>query len=151
MSSVPVQQPPSQRQRKGQLKSSTAAAQQPATPTPASPLQRQLRRQERDQEARQQLARSTPEIKQPAPSTPLSPHQRQGDRSGGDDPAAPITLDRYYRYADLKALGIIPSWPVLYAWIKERGFPAGLSISRRMRIWPASEVQAWLDQQSNAA
>jgi hypothetical protein len=66
------------------------------------------------------------------------------------DTPAPA-LDRHYRFNDLKELGIVPNWPTLGAWIKERQFPAGKLISPRIRIWSRAEIQTWLDNQSSEA
>jgi hypothetical protein len=69
-----------------------------------------------------------------------------------DGKRAPVgkPLDTYLRFKDLQDAGVVRSWPVLLSWIATRNFPAGLSISRKTRIWPASEVQAWLDAQRMA-
>jgi predicted DNA-binding transcriptional regulator AlpA len=144
MSSIPA---PQQLRLKEKLKSSTPAIRQPTASVPASPLQHQLQRERQEQDAKQQLKKSAPETHPSTILTPLSPHQPQGDR-GGDSPAA---LDVYVRFADLQKAGLVKSWPVLLDWIARRDFPPGISISRRTRIWPLSEVQAWLDSQPRAA
>jgi hypothetical protein len=61
------------------------------------------------------------------------------------------TLDRYYRFKDLKELGIVGNWPTLLAWIRERGFPPGISPSPKVRLFPRSAVQDWLDRQASRA
>jgi hypothetical protein len=66
-----------------------------------------------------------------------------------DTPAA--ALETHYRYADLRARNIVPTWPALYAWIKAGRFPPGKHVSPRIRIWSHSEIQAWLDNQSSEA
>jgi hypothetical protein len=63
----------------------------------------------------------------------------------------PLTLEQYYRFADLKRLRIVNSWDTLADWIKNRGFPKGKLLTRRARVWSASEVQEWLDRQTEAA
>jgi predicted DNA-binding transcriptional regulator AlpA len=63
----------------------------------------------------------------------------------------PAELEPHYRFADLKQLGIVRDWATLYDWIETRGFPPGILISRRMRLWPASHVQAFLDARSKGA
>jgi hypothetical protein len=66
------------------------------------------------------------------------------------EPLAPA-LDRYYRFKDLKELGIVSNWPTLLAWIRERGFPPGISPSPRIRLFDRRSVQDWLDRQSKEA
>jgi hypothetical protein len=56
-------------------------------------------------------------------------------------------LQQYYRFKDLKRLKIVGTWPTLYAWIKDRGFPEGSHLSPRYRVWSASEVHAWVESQ----
>lgn len=61
-------------------------------------------------------------------------------------------LEQHDRFKDLKRLGIVGTWPTLYAWIRDRGFPEGKRISSHYRVWSASEVHAWLEaQQAKAA
>jgi predicted DNA-binding transcriptional regulator AlpA len=70
---------------------------------------------------------------------------------GKPHPAPAAALEQHYRFADLKRLGIVQTWPTLYAWIKDRGFPEGKKISSHYRIWSASEVHSWLDAQTTKA
>jgi predicted DNA-binding transcriptional regulator AlpA len=60
-------------------------------------------------------------------------------------------LEKHYRFAELKALGIVNDWTTLYDWIRTRGFPPGIKISRKMRLWPESSIRRWLDAQARAA
>lgn len=50
---------------------------------------------------------------------------------------------RYLRFADLKRMGIVTNWPTLLRWIEKEGFPAGIKVGNT-RLWPESEVNAWL-------
>jgi hypothetical protein len=63
----------------------------------------------------------------------------------------PPALDRHYRFNDLQVLGLVPNWPTLLSWIRERGFPPGKLLSPRIRIWDRKSVQDWLDKQSSDA
>jgi predicted DNA-binding transcriptional regulator AlpA len=64
---------------------------------------------------------------------------------------APPALEQHYRAADLIKLGIVGSRDTLDDWIKNRGFPKGKLLTRRARIFSASEVQEWLDRQTKTA
>jgi hypothetical protein len=64
---------------------------------------------------------------------------------------APRVLERHYRFNDLKELGIVPNWPTLSAWIRERQFPPGRLVSPRIRLWNSQEIQEWLDRQPSQA
>ena len=48
------------------------------------------------------------------------------------------------RFADLKARGIINSWPSLRKYVDHYGFPPGRKISPQTRVWTDEEVAAWL-------
>lgn len=64
-----------------------------------------------------------------------------------DGPAPAGSLEQHYRFHDLKTLGIVGTWPTLYDWIAKRGFPPGMKLGPKFRVWPASEVHAWLEAQ----
>jgi hypothetical protein len=57
-------------------------------------------------------------------------------------------LEYHYRYKELRALGIVPDWGTLLDWIAAGKFPAGLKISHKFRIWPESQIAAFLAQYS---
>jgi hypothetical protein len=82
------------------------------------------------------------------PSTKVPALRQQQDPSAA---RGPPKLDQYYRYKDLHELNIVPNWPTLSAWIRERGFPPGKLVSPRIRIWSRAEIQGWLDAQSSEA
>jgi hypothetical protein len=88
--------------------------------------------------------RSTSENQQPKPSASTSPPRRQGDRSSGDDDAAP-RLPVFVRFHDLRAAGIVSNWPQLYNLIDDYGFPGGMMLSPNCRVWNVGDVRAWLD------
>jgi len=49
------------------------------------------------------------------------------------------------RFPDLKARGIIKSWPMLKRRIQRDGFPPGRMIGPNSRAWTESEIEQWLD------
>ena len=51
----------------------------------------------------------------------------------------------FLRFKDLKARGIVASWPSLRYKIQHNGFPQGRYLGANSRAWTAEEVQAWLD------
>jgi predicted DNA-binding transcriptional regulator AlpA len=55
------------------------------------------------------------------------------------------------RFADLKARGIVQSWPTLYRWIEFEGFPPGMKLGRKMRVWTDDEVAGWIADQGGIA
>ena len=57
-------------------------------------------------------------------------------------------IEPHLRFADLKRLGICPDWDTLQDWVERRGFPVGIKVSRKWRIWPSSSIQRWLDTQA---
>jgi hypothetical protein len=66
-------------------------------------------------------------------------------------PQPPPGLERHYRFRDLQELGIVNDWHTLQDWIKKRGFPPGIKVAGKMRIWPASSIQAFLDKRAAEA
>jgi hypothetical protein len=60
-------------------------------------------------------------------------------------------IEPHLRFADLKRLGICPDWDTLQDWVERRGFPVGIKVSRKWRIWPSSSIQRWLDAQARGA
>jgi predicted DNA-binding transcriptional regulator AlpA len=62
-----------------------------------------------------------------------------------DAPTARNTESRlFYRFADLKALGIVSNWPTLSRWIRKGDFPAGVYLGANTRAWPVAAIEAWL-------
>jgi hypothetical protein len=51
----------------------------------------------------------------------------------------------YLRFHDLKARGIINSWPMVTRRVERDGFPPGQKLGPNTRVWREDEVQAWLD------
>jgi predicted DNA-binding transcriptional regulator AlpA len=51
---------------------------------------------------------------------------------------------RFLRFADLKAAGIVNSWPMLKRRIERDGFPLGRMLGPNTRVWSEEEVEAWI-------
>jgi hypothetical protein len=47
---------------------------------------------------------------------------------------------KWLRFRDLKARGIVKSWPQLRRLIKQYGFPPGRMLSPNIRAWPDDEI-----------
>ncbi|WP_373503647.1 helix-turn-helix transcriptional regulator [Aestuariivirga sp.] len=54
-------------------------------------------------------------------------------------------VTQFLRFKDLKARGIVASWPSLRYKIDHNGFPPGRYIGPNSRAWTVEEVQAWID------
>lgn len=54
-------------------------------------------------------------------------------------------VTHFLRFKDLKARGIVASWPALRYKIKNNGFPLGRLLGPNTRAWTVDEVQSWLD------
>jgi predicted DNA-binding transcriptional regulator AlpA len=48
------------------------------------------------------------------------------------------------RFANLKANGIVSSWPQLRRLIELHGFPKGRLLSPNVRAWAGDEIDEWL-------
>jgi predicted DNA-binding transcriptional regulator AlpA len=51
---------------------------------------------------------------------------------------------KFLRFADLKAAGIINSWPMLRRRIERQGFPEGRMLGPNTRVWSEEEIELWL-------
>lgn len=49
------------------------------------------------------------------------------------------------RFVDLKARGIVRSWPTLLSWIKREGFPPGFMLAPQTRAWDEAEIDRWIE------
>ncbi|MBV8112331.1 MAG: AlpA family phage regulatory protein [Hyphomicrobiales bacterium] len=81
-------------------------------------------------------------------------HQRHGDRSGGgDDVSADLrertfagnTTTSFVRFKHLKERGIVPNWPTLARWVRERDFPPGRLLGPNTRVWTETEIEVWIN------
>jgi predicted DNA-binding transcriptional regulator AlpA len=54
-------------------------------------------------------------------------------------------LRLFYRFADLKRLGIISNWQTLSRWVAAGDFPPGVYLGPNVRAWPVSEIEAWIE------
>jgi predicted DNA-binding transcriptional regulator AlpA len=52
--------------------------------------------------------------------------------------------EKYLRFKDLVALGIVNNWATLCNWIEKEGFPPGFKIGNT-RLWLLSEILAWFE------
>jgi predicted DNA-binding transcriptional regulator AlpA len=50
----------------------------------------------------------------------------------------------FYRFRDLKAMGIVNCWPTLSRWVARNNFPPGRLLGPNTRVWLVEEVEAWL-------
>jgi predicted DNA-binding transcriptional regulator AlpA len=57
---------------------------------------------------------------------------------------------KFLRFADLKAAGIINSWPMLRRRIERDGFPPGLMLGANTRAWVEADVAAWIESRRTA-
>ncbi len=53
-------------------------------------------------------------------------------------------MQKYYRFTDLKAAGIVRNRMTLSRWIKSQGFPAGVLLGPNTRAWRADDIERWL-------
>jgi hypothetical protein len=60
-------------------------------------------------------------------------------------------LDVYVRFRDLKAHGIVGNWPTLIDYIENQGFPRGILLSPKVRVWSVTSIQEWINKQAEAA
>jgi predicted DNA-binding transcriptional regulator AlpA len=58
---------------------------------------------------------------------------------------------RFLRFADLKALGIVRSWPMLRRRIDRDGFPRGRMLGPNTRVWSEKEIDDWLSSRPTAS
>ena len=58
---------------------------------------------------------------------------------------------RLLRFADLREAGIVTNWPQLKRLVDNGGFPPGFMLSPAIRVFPAGEVEAWLQGRREAS
>lgn len=58
-----------------------------------------------------------------------------------------MALPTFIRFKDLKARGIVDSWPQLGRLMRDRGFPRGIMLGANTRAWTTDEVADWLGRQ----
>jgi predicted DNA-binding transcriptional regulator AlpA len=61
------------------------------------------------------------------------------------------TGPRLWRFADLKAAGIVRNWPQLKRMVEGAGFPRGYYLTPQARVWDVAEVEAYLKARRGAA
>jgi predicted DNA-binding transcriptional regulator AlpA len=58
-----------------------------------------------------------------------------------------VAGETYLQLRDFKRMGVCSNWTTLNRWIEKRGLPAGIKIGKGVRLFPRSEVMAWLESQ----
>jgi hypothetical protein len=51
---------------------------------------------------------------------------------------------KFFRYAALKAAGLVNNWGQLKKLVEEENFPPGRLIGPNTRVWTEEEIQAWI-------
>jgi predicted DNA-binding transcriptional regulator AlpA len=59
--------------------------------------------------------------------------------------APTLPLPIYLRVPDLIDMGVVRNWTDIVRLIAEQGFPDGILLSPKLRVWTVEEVKAWLD------
>ena len=54
-------------------------------------------------------------------------------------------MDKYLRFKDLQAMGLVNNRVTLGRWIRKHGFPRGVFVTPQTRIWREEDVLAWLE------
>ena len=52
---------------------------------------------------------------------------------------------KWIRFAELKARGIVDSWPMIARRVERDGFPPGRTLGPNTRAWSESEIEQWLN------
>ena len=55
-----------------------------------------------------------------------------------------MTIPTYLRFSDLKARGIVRSWPQLGRLMRDQAFPRGTMLGANTRAWTEQEITSWL-------
>jgi predicted DNA-binding transcriptional regulator AlpA len=55
-----------------------------------------------------------------------------------------MAVDRFVRFRDLKARGLLSNHVTLGRWIKYEGFPPGMMLGPNTRVWTEAEIEAWI-------
>jgi predicted DNA-binding transcriptional regulator AlpA len=56
----------------------------------------------------------------------------------------------FFRFADLKAAGLVKNRPTLNRWIEREGFPVGHMAGKNSRVWTEQEVMQWFRSRPSA-
>jgi predicted DNA-binding transcriptional regulator AlpA len=54
-------------------------------------------------------------------------------------------MQRYIRYSELIARGIVSNRQTLHRWMHDLNFPAPIVLGPRTRVWSEDSVNAWID------
>lgn len=52
---------------------------------------------------------------------------------------------KLYRFGDLREAGIVRNWPQLRNLQDKYNFPRGFLLSANSRVWPAEEIEGWVE------
>ena len=55
-----------------------------------------------------------------------------------------MTIPTYLRFSDLKARGIVRSWPQLGRLMRDQAFTRGTMLGANTRAWTEQEITSWL-------
>jgi predicted DNA-binding transcriptional regulator AlpA len=58
---------------------------------------------------------------------------------------------RLFRFANLKALGVVSSWPQVKRLVDKHDFPPGFLLSPGIRVWTEEEITNWVNRRRAAA
>jgi hypothetical protein len=53
-------------------------------------------------------------------------------------------ISKFWRFSDLREIGVVRNRVTLRRWIEKEGFPAGLLLGPNTRVWPNDQVEAWI-------
>ena len=62
-----------------------------------------------------------------------------------------MAVDRFLRFRDLKARGLLSNHVTLGRWIKHEGFPPGMMLGPNTRVWTEAEIEAWIGSRPSEA
>ena len=52
-------------------------------------------------------------------------------------------VEKFLRFKDLVARGIVKNWTTLLRWIREEGFHEPVKLGPNTTAWPESEIEKW--------
>ena len=54
-------------------------------------------------------------------------------------------MQRYIRYSELIARGIVNNRQTLSRWMRDLGFPASIALGPRTRVWSEDAINTWIE------
>jgi len=55
-----------------------------------------------------------------------------------------VLPSKFFRFRDLKEIGLVTNWVTLRRWIEKEGFPPGVLLGPNTRGWPEEQIEAWI-------